>query len=540
MSYLQAILLGILQGLTEFLPVSSSGHLVLFPWLLGWQLDPQVKFAFDILVQVGTILAVILYFWRDLLLITWETLTALTQGKPFATSNARLGWWILLGTIPAGFFGLLLKDFFEQFFSSPFFVILFLFITAALLFTAEFLFRRQATPRSLEELTWPDALVVGFAQVLAILPGVSRSGSTITAGLVRGLNRNSAARYSFLLSIPIMLAAGLIGSLDLLALPNFSNVLTPILLGMFVSAVVGFAAIHWFLGFLRTRSLIPFAIYCIGFASLCLVIWVVRGIFFQPLNSLGVGQSPSESANSSLSPSSGNAETPLQEGTPAWVAPFRIAVTSDTEAKTREWNQFVAQDFRAEVVSYPTHSQAIQALQSGEVQAVMAYEVVDGFSAWQITSVRLAIISPTQNAGVNFDYKLWLSQDQLRRLFGGEITNWNELGLGDMPVQVLVRDADSAMGRAFSRQVLQGQALGGGAVLRPSEPAVLQGVAAQPGSLGYVVWEDLTSSVQPVVIEGLLPDSPDYPWHIPVLVLTSDEPQGALRQWIATLQKAVD
>jgi undecaprenyl-diphosphatase len=540
MSYFQAILLGILQGLTEFLPVSSSGHLVLFPWLLGWQLDPQVEFAFDILVQVGTILAVILYFWRDLLLISWETFTALAQGKPFASSQARLGWWILLGTLPAGFLGLLLKDFFEQFFSSPFFVILFLFVTAALLFTAEFLFRRQVAPRSLEKLTWQDALTVGFAQVVAILPGVSRSGSTITAGLVRGLDRNSAARYSFLLSIPIMLAAGLIGSLDLLALPNFSNALAPILLGMIVSAIVGFAAIHWFLGFLRTRSLIPFALYCIGFASLCLVVWVVRGIFFQPLNALGVVQNPAESANSPLAPASGNAETPPQVGTPAWVAPFRIAVTSDTEAKTHEWNQFVAQDFRAEIVSYPTHSEAIQALQSGDVQAVMAYEAVDGFSAWQVTSVRLAIISPTQNAGVNFDYKLWLTQDQLRRLFGGEITNWNELGLGDLPVQVLVRDADSALGRVFSTLVMDGQSPSGGAVLRPSEPAVLQGVAAQPGSLGYVVWEDLTSSVQPVVIEGLLPDSPDYPWQIPILVLTDGEPQGALRHWVAALQKAVD
>lgn len=260
MTLLQSILLGILQGLTEFLPVSSSGHLVLVPHLLGWQIPAEDAFVFDVLVQVATLAAVFFYFWKDL----WEIADAFTRGlvsgRPFENHAALLGWYLILATIPAGVFGLLTKDSIEVAFNSPRAVAGFLFITAALLFAAE---RIGTRARTLEDFNWRDALWMGFAQAIAILPGVSRSGATITGGMTRNLDRQSAARFSFLMSIPIMLAAGLLASLDLLQVPNLSSRLLIYLPGFATAAITGYLSIRWLLGYLTRRSLYGFVVYCV-------------------------------------------------------------------------------------------------------------------------------------------------------------------------------------------------------------------------------------------------------------------------------------
>jgi undecaprenyl-diphosphatase len=272
MTNLQAIILGLVQGLTEFLPISSSAHLVLVPWLVGWDFEPQAAFAFDVLVQMGTLLAVIVYFWRDL----WQLLTAGVRSVvrwDFSPPDARRAWLLVLATLPAALSGALLRDLVSEAFARPIAVGGFLLTTAAFLLLAE---SRTGAARTLTGLTWIDTLVIGIAQAFALFPGISRSGSTIGAGLLCGLDRRSAARFSFLMSIPIMIGAGLFEARHLVGMPNFGELMVPIALGFVVAAIVGFLAIRWLLGYLAHRSLRVFSLYCAIVGMLTLVIGMVR------------------------------------------------------------------------------------------------------------------------------------------------------------------------------------------------------------------------------------------------------------------------
>jgi undecaprenyl-diphosphatase len=274
MSLLQAVLLGIVQGLTEFLPVSSSAHLVLVPWLLGWSFDPDAAFVFDVLVQLGTLAAVIVFFWKDLVALVTAAVRDAFRRQPLASPEARLAWLIVLATIPAAIAGVLFKGIVEQAFDSPLVVCICLLGTAAILFTAD---RLGRPVRALVSLRVPDAIWIGLAQVLSLLPGISRSGSTISAGILRGLDRREAARFSFLMSVPVMLGAGLIAGIDLARLPDLPAVLPPILIGALGAAITGYLAIRWLLAFLVRRPLTIFAIYCtiVGLGGILLAL--VRG-----------------------------------------------------------------------------------------------------------------------------------------------------------------------------------------------------------------------------------------------------------------------
>jgi undecaprenyl-diphosphatase len=256
---LQAFLLGVVQGLTEFLPVSSSAHLVIVPWALGWEFDPAYAFAFDVLVQMGTLLAVIVYFahtLREMLVAVWSGLRA---RQPWADPRSRLGWLILLATVPAVIAGLIFHDLVEAAFGSPTAVFFFLLVTGALLAGAERFGRPQ---RDLNRVTALDAVAVGAAQALALLPGISRSGSTISAGLLRGLQRSEAARLSFLMSIPVMIGAGLVGLKDLADLSPGLELLLPVVVGFLTAAIVGYFTIRWLLAYLAGHRLTAFAAYC--------------------------------------------------------------------------------------------------------------------------------------------------------------------------------------------------------------------------------------------------------------------------------------
>jgi undecaprenyl-diphosphatase len=260
MTYLQALILGIIQGITEFIPVSSSAHLVLATFYFGWKIPPEQAFLFDVLVQMGTLVAVLVYFWKDIIQIIFAYLRGIISKRPFATSESRLGWFIILATIPAGAIGLLIKDMVEQAFQSPLVTAIFLLWTAILLLAAEFFGKQR---RSLEVMTWQDALWIGLFQALSIFPGISRSGSTITGGMTRNLERPAAARFSFLISIPIMLAAGFLSIKDLANTPSDLKGFIPILLtGFIASAIVGYFSIRWLMAFIRQRPLFVFSIYC--------------------------------------------------------------------------------------------------------------------------------------------------------------------------------------------------------------------------------------------------------------------------------------
>jgi undecaprenyl-diphosphatase len=266
---LKAAILGIVQGVTEFAPVSSSGHLVLVPWLLGWE-PPGL--LFDTLVHWGTLVAVLAYFWRDWRRLARAWLHGLFHWD-WRDPNARLMWLLVLGTAPAVVVGYLLEAQFEVLFGRPVWVSIFLLITAALLVLAERLGQRT---REVLDTRWGDALLIGLAQAAAIAPGISRSGATIATGLLRGFNRPDAARFSFLLSTPVILGAGLLQVADAAAAPEAAYNAPALLVGFLVAAVSGYLSIGLLLRYLQRRRLHAFAVYCVWVGVSCLVVAWLR------------------------------------------------------------------------------------------------------------------------------------------------------------------------------------------------------------------------------------------------------------------------
>lgn len=264
MSLLEAIIIGIIQGATEFLPISSDGHLVLIPAVFGLTQPDLVLIG---LVHAGTLVAIVSYFARDLWAILRAVLSGLANRRPFADDNARLGWLMVLGSVPAAVVGLLLKDWFERQFQSPVVAAAGLLVTAAFLVVGERLLRGV---RTIPQMTWLDTLIIGSFQVLALLPGVSRSGTTIAAGLGRGLDRPSAARFSFLVGLPAIAGAGLLAILDIF---TARGSLPPghYAAAFVAAAVTGYLCIAFLLSWVKRHSLYPFAIYCAVVGTLYLL-----------------------------------------------------------------------------------------------------------------------------------------------------------------------------------------------------------------------------------------------------------------------------
>lgn len=251
MTFLDAILLGILQGATEFLPVSSSGHLVLAQHLLGDFQQPGV--LFDVLLHIGSMVAVILYFWRDLT----GLVSSLWRRDEMAKQQRFMVCLLIAGSIPTAAIGLLFKDFFIGLFERPAIVCVMLLVTGSLLWLAERLRNRE---HSRTEMTFVDAVVVGAVQGCAIIPGISRSGSTIAVLLLRGVDGETAARFSFLLALPAVCGAALLSFKDLDSIASGS--VFPYLAGTIAALATGLVCIHLLMGIIRRRRLHWFALYC--------------------------------------------------------------------------------------------------------------------------------------------------------------------------------------------------------------------------------------------------------------------------------------
>ncbi len=271
---LQAIIQGMVQGLTEFLPISSSAHLILLPRLLGWD-DPFLTSAeFDVMLHLGTLAALLVYFWRDLIRLGMAWLASIRERRLGEDPDRRLAWLLLLTVIPAALVGALFEDFFDETFRDALLVIPLLLVAGAgMLAFGERYGRRD---RGLEKLRVRDALVIGLAQALALFPGISRSGVTIAAGLVLGLERAAAARFAFLMGIPIIAGAGLWKLRVIVA--GETSAFEPLVLaaGMTASALAGLAAIAFLLRFLRTRSTGIFIVYRLLFAAVAAVLLITR------------------------------------------------------------------------------------------------------------------------------------------------------------------------------------------------------------------------------------------------------------------------
>ena len=269
MTLLHAFLLGIVQGLTEFIPVSSTAHLLILEKFLGLPQDGKT-FSFSVIVQMGTVLAMLVFFWRDIWHITKAFFLGILHKKPFENLDARLGWLVIVATLPALAAGFLLKDVVQNLFRDPYLQAgIRLLITAVLLIAVEYIDKRN---RTLESATWLDALSVGLFEVLAIFPGASRSGSTIAGGMVRGFDRLSATRFAFLMSAPILLAAGGYETLNAIAMPGTHEFLPYLVTGFVTSATVGWFAIKWLIYYVSRHSFSVFAVYCGVFGSVLLIV----------------------------------------------------------------------------------------------------------------------------------------------------------------------------------------------------------------------------------------------------------------------------
>lgn len=265
----QSIVLGLVQGLTEFLPISSSGHLILVPTALGWA---HMGKAFDVALHVGTLAAIIGYFREDLSGLV-VGLREVLQGKPWqAELHRRMVVWLVLATIPAGLVGLLLHDFIDEKFGGTLSVACFVGIFGLILGLSE---RVGANKYELSALKARHVLLIGCAQVLALMPGVSRSGSTMTAGLLLGLTRADAARFSFLMALPITGAACLLEGVKMfkaMSQTHDYSALGPCAVGIVVSGISGWLCIHYLLKYLRTQSFVPFVVYRV-MVSLFFLVW---------------------------------------------------------------------------------------------------------------------------------------------------------------------------------------------------------------------------------------------------------------------------
>lgn len=276
MDIIQAIILGAVQGLTEFLPVSSSAHLVLVPAIM----HVKSSVAFDVILHVGSLLAVIVFFWNDLIKIIKSFFLSLADlFKGSFMENLRkdpfkkLAWLIIVGSIPAGILGFLFKTQFESIFENIPAVGFFMLITGLLLWGAE---RSVRGNKGIKNFSFKNALVIGFFEALAIAPGISRSGATISAGLFSGLNRELAARYSFLLSIPAILGSTLVTAQDINGL--IDTQIEVIIAGFIAAAIFGYLAIGLLLRIIKGRSLMIFAYYCWIVGSLTLILSYAYGL----------------------------------------------------------------------------------------------------------------------------------------------------------------------------------------------------------------------------------------------------------------------
>ena len=269
MSILQAIILGLVQGITEFAPVSSSGHLILVPWMLGWHIvdDPALNKSFDVALHMGTFVGAVIYFRHDLWVYI-KAFVASCRARAIRTPDERLAWALVVGTIPGMIAGATLESVIEDKLGQPWLIAVMLAVFGVVLYVVD---RRARQDRDLDSVGARTGLFVGVAQALALQPGVSRSGVTITAGRLVGLNREAAARFSFLLALPIIAGAGGLKAVDL-AQTGFQGYGPQFLAGFLAAAVSGFVVIWFLLRYLRTHDFLLFMIYRLAVAALALLL----------------------------------------------------------------------------------------------------------------------------------------------------------------------------------------------------------------------------------------------------------------------------
>ncbi len=523
MTFLQSLILGIIQGLTEFLPVSSSAHLVLLPHLLGWQIPEEQIFPFDVFIQVGTLIAVIIYFWKDILQVIKAFISGLVQKKPFEDPDARLGWYLILATLPIGFIGLLIKPIIERTFSRPILSGWFLLGTAVLLIAAEF-FSRQT--RKEDDMKWQDALWIGFFQVLALLPGISRSGATISGGMTRHLERPAAARFAFLLSIPAMLGAGIFSLPDLIEVSNLANFLPVLVVGFIAALLVGYLAIHWLLGLVRKHSLVYFAAYC-AIVGLAVILFASKPLSTTAASIPTTTQQGSSHAAPLISPASTIEFITVEYGPSLeWLVPV-MASCADVQEGVSILTSIVPG-----TTSEPANSDLL--LRWGEPDTLNLSTAVIGTD-------RLVIITHPQNPLES------LTLEAARKLFGGQVETWKDL-YSTCPDCFSSKPDETWLNRkpalhfytsgTESQDLLVSAVLNGAPVplsagiITPSTKQMVEAVSQTEDAVGFIPQGGVTDAVKAVTISDVDTSSLQYP----ILVIYETKPEGITSQWLGCLQ----
>lgn len=538
MTFIQSIILGIIQGLTEFLPVSSSAHLVLVPYLLNWTFPQEQIFPFDVLVQLGTLIAVIIYFWNDLMDIIKAFFTGLVKKEPFKDPQARLGWFLIIASIPAGILGVTIKSQVEAVFASPTITALLLFGTAALLVISDLVSKRNRTQ---EDMTWIDALWIGAFQGLSLFPGISRSGSTITGGMTRNFDRSTSARFSFLMSIPVMLGAGLVSVKDLVDVPNLSSFLPILAVGFVVAAIVGYLSIHWLLSFIKRQKFWVFAVYCVVFASLVLLVGAIRSgnasaATVEPTAAVvSTSAQPTliEGTSQPAATPSGELQTIILEYTPSltWLEP---AISTCADA--------------LEDVHLITHLIPTDQLDAANSDVVLRWGAptqLDLYSA-QLGSDQLAFVVSPKNPLKSLDL------NTLRSVFNGKINSWaslyeacpdcfstayDEASYKDKPIDLGFYSPNEDIQVMLDLAVMSGQAVDTSkATVIPDTAAMMAAVSESDTAFGFVPVRALNETVKEIP----LTDVDALKLTQPILAIAKTEPSGATRNWLICLQTVLN
>lgn len=489
MTVIQAIILGIIQGLTEFLPISSSAHLVIVPYLLDWQIPLEEAFVFDVLVQLGTLAAVIFFFARDLWEIIRDWFRGIFHRSPFETFNARLGWYLILATIPAGLLGIMIKDQVEAVFNSPLLTAVLLYGTAILLLIAEKIGKRN---RGMQSLRWVDSLWIGVFQAISIFPGISRSGSTISGGMIRNFDRPGATRFGFLMSIPVMLAAGLVGTIDLLEIPSVTIFLPVMAVGFLTAGVVGYFCIRWLLRYISRRSFIPFVIYCAVFPTLIiafnfLVDSPVRGKQEMTLSPVQVSIDPALTWIS-----------PLMELCARGQSGFNLVAQSDANPNQTDMDF----EFHINEVSNP------------QAQAII------------LGTEKILFIVNDLNPNNS------ISNAGLAAILEGKNLDWQD----GTPIQLYVYPPQSAIMESVSKhfQLQNGFSLSSRIIFYPQD--VLQKIREDPSGFGFIPANLINDSVKPVIL-----DSPDSTGPVFQIIVEFDhELSKSENAWLACIEKGLE
>lgn len=510
MTFIQSIILGIVQGITEFLPISSSAHLVLVPHLLNWQIPEDQLFPFDVLVQIGTLVAVIVYYREDLAVIIRSMVKGISSRKPFEEVEARTGWLTLLASIPAAVVGFLLKTVVESAFGSPAVTAVFLFITAALLVASEVFDKKN---KEIDSITWKDALWIGAFQLLSIFPGISRSGSTITGGMIRNLKRKTAGQFAFLMSIPIMLAAGIIGIVDLFKIPNLNHFLPIMVTGFIIAAVVGYFSIKWLINYINNHSLLPFAGYCLllGAGSLLLNIY----------NTQPIVSSPSGSTSSSIESSA-----------------YRIGIDPDQEWLIPIMNNCL-QDMPELNLVFEQHANSEEAAALFDAFFTYAQPQTVSQNTYKLGEEQLFIVVNPALAVRQ------ITTEAINAIFTGRIASWQAFaehcpecypdGASGEAIDVWVMSEESGLWKQFDAAFLENP-VSSFASIAPTAKAMRQSISSDPNSIGFLSsgWLDDSVKVLPFM------ENSDLTAPLSITVTTQGEPDEQLSLWLNCIQTAIN